>query len=221
MPTPLLTYNPFYIRVGLAVVAALLVAVCLIYSVRRARKARTAAAGTEARPTTGDAHLFEYSYRPGTSRIADILRAALIVLALVVAAGLVLVLLPQPSVDRVTDAVRSRTAGAPAPEQISLLYLGDEIRGKEFHIRGAIRNISTQPLEKIDTMIRLYAPNGELLETDVVRMESEMIAPDAISTFHLTYPDYDGQFSSYAVDFKLRDGETLPYKDMRSAQKGS
>ncbi len=220
MPTLLLTYNSFYVRVGLAAVAVLLVLGCLIYYVSRVRKARMRAAGTAA-PATGGAHLFENSYRPGTSTIVDVFRAALIVLALVVAAGMVLILLPQRSVDRMTDAIRSRTAGSPAPEQISLLYLGDEVRGKEFHIRGAIRNISTQPLERVDTMIRLYAPNGELLETAVVRMESEMIAPDAISTFHLTYPDYGGQFASYAVDFKLRDGETLPYKDMRSAQKGS
>ena len=63
--------------------------------------------------------------------------------------------------------------------------------------------------------VRLYAADGSLLETAVVRMDTEVIAPDATSSFHLTYPDYTGQFGSYSVDFKLRQGDSLPYKDMR------
>ena len=65
------------------------------------------------------------------------------------------------------------------------------------------------------------AVDGVLLETAVVRMELETIAPDSIAAFHLIYPDYDGKFSSYSVDFKLRDGEILLYKDMRSAHTGT
>ena len=149
------------------------------------------------------------------------MRGALILLALCVAIGLALILLPDSAVNRSADLIRMRNGQPPPQERISLLYLGDEVKGKEFQIRGAIRNISTQPMEKVDAMIRLYAPNGILLETAVVRMELEMIAPDGISAFHLTYPDYDGQFASYSVDFKLRDGELLPYKDMRSTHTGS
>jgi hypothetical protein len=149
------------------------------------------------------------------------MRGALILLALCVAAGLALILFPDNALNRSADAIRMRTGGPPPQERISLLYLGDEVEGKEFHIRGAIRNISTQPMEKLDAMIRLYAPNGILLETAVVRMELEIIAPDGISAFHLIYPGYDGQFASYSVDFKLRDGEPLPYKDVRVTHTGT
>ena len=149
------------------------------------------------------------------------MRGALILLALCVAVGFVVVLLPDNVINRSADAIRMKTGGPPPQERISLLYLGDEAKGKEFQIRGAIRNISTQSIEKLDAMIRLYAPNGVLLETAVVRMELETIAPDSIAAFHLIYPDYDGKFSSYSVDFKLRDGEILPYKDMRSAHTGT
>jgi hypothetical protein len=52
-------------------------------------------------------------------------------------------------------------------------------------------------------------------------MDAEVIAPDAIASFHLAYPDYSGQFGSYTVDFKLRQGEILSYKDMRGAHANS
>ena len=149
------------------------------------------------------------------------MRAALILLAILVSGGMVLILLPQGTVDRMAQIVRLRNGEPPNQERISLLYLGDEIKGKEFHIRGVIRNISTQPIEKVDATIRLYAPDGSLLETTVVRMESESISPDATCAFHLTYPDFTGQFGSYAVDFKLRAGEALPYKDMRGQHNGT
>ncbi len=216
-----LTYDPLYTRIALAALAALLILVYLLYYFRRVRPARLQAASPPKTPTPHGSQLFEYSPRPGTSIFGIAMRGALILLALCVAAGLALILFPDNALNRSADAIRLRTGGPPPQERISLLYLGDEVKGKEFHIRGAIRNISTQPMEKLDAMIRLYAPNGILLETAVVRMELEIIAPDGISAFHLTYPDYDGQFASYSVDFKLRDGEPLPYKDMRGAHTGS
>ncbi len=155
---------------------------------------------------------------PRDSVLTTVLRAALIVLALVVAAGFILVLLPQRSVDRASEALRSRNSAVPAQEKIAFLYLGDEIKGKEFHIRGVVRNIMTTPLEKLDANVRLYSPDNRLLETRVVRMDVETIAPDAIAQFNLTFPDYAGQFGSYSVDFTLRDGEPVPYKDMRGSR---
>jgi hypothetical protein len=221
MSTLLLTYDPLYTRIFLAALAIVLTLAYLLYYDRHVRPARLAASSQKKTPPPARPHLFEYSPRPGASMFGIAMRGALILLALCVAVGLALILLPDNAVNRSADLIRMRNGQPPPQERISLLYLGDEVKGKEFHIRGAIRNISTQPMEKLDAMIRLYAPNGILLETAVVRMELEMIAPDGISTFHLTYPDYDGQFSSYSVDFKLRDGELLPYKDMRSTHTGS
>jgi hypothetical protein len=149
------------------------------------------------------------------SVVTTILRALLIILAIVVAAGFVIVLLPQRAVDSTTTALRARSASAPMPDKIAFLYLGDEVKGNEFHIRGVVRNISTAPIEKLDASVRLYSEDGRLLETRVVRMDTESIAPDSIAQFNLTYPDYKGQFGSYSVDFIFRDGQPVPYKDMR------
>ena len=51
-------------------------------------------------------------------------------------------------------------------------------------------------------------------------MDTDLIAPDATSTFNLVYPGYAGQFSSYSVDFKTREGEPVPFKDLRGARQG-
>ena len=217
MPTPLLTYNPLTIRLWLAISAILLMLGYVLFRlhVRRVRKARVP------KPTTGPVaapnspRLFGNSARPGPTGLVEVMHAALILLALCVAAGFVLIVVPQATVDRLAQGIRIRNGEPPTQERIALLYLGDESKGKEFHIRGVIRNISTQPIEKLDAMVRLYAGDGNLLETAVIRMDSEIIAPDATASFHLTDPDYKGQIGSYAVDFKLRQGEPLPYKDMR------
>jgi hypothetical protein len=217
MPTLLLTYNPLTIRLWLAISGILLMLGYLLFRlhVRRVRKARVPnpPSGPVAAPSRPQ--LFGNSVRPGPTGLVEVGRAALILLALCIAVGFVLIVVPQATVDRLAQSIRIRNGEAPPEERISLLYLGDEGKGKEFHIRGVIRNISTQPIEKLDAMVRLYAGDGNLLETAVIRMDSEIIAPDATATFHLTYPDYSGQIGSYAVDFKLRQGEPLPYKDMR------
>jgi hypothetical protein len=174
----------------------------------------TAAAGPGVSATESP-KIFEHQARSGSSMLRDAMRAALILLAICVAGGFVLILVPQGSVDRMAQDVRVGRGQLPAEERISLLYLGDETQGKQFHIRGVIRNISTQPIEKLDAMVRLYAQDGSLLETAVIRLDAETIAPDATSTFNLSYPDYAGQFGSYSVDFKFRRGEPAPFKDMR------
>lgn len=116
------------------------------------------------------------------------------------------------------QAVRLREPAAPAQEKIAFLYLGDEIRNGEFHLRGVVRNITTQPIERLDATIRLYSPTGQLLETRSVRMDSELIPPDATAQFHLVYPGYAGQFGSYSVEFVSREGQIVPYKDMRGTR---
>ena len=151
-----------------------------------------------------------------TTLFADILRAALILLALVVAAGFILIIFPQRTVDRISHFLQSRNSPASLQERIAFLYLGDELKDDRFDIRGAVRNITTEPIEKMDAVIRLYGAGGELRETVVVRMDKETIAPDEIGQFRLAYPDYKGQFGSYSVEFKLREGEFVPYKDMRA-----
>ncbi len=148
---------------------------------------------------------------------ADLFRALLALLSLVVAAGLVLVLLPQPAVDRVADRLRARHGIAP-PEKIEFLYLGDEVKGTGFLIRGVVRNISPVPIEKLDAAVRFYAHDGTMLETTVVRMSTETIDPGKIARFELLYPNYSGEFGSYSVEFKLRQGSLVPYKDMRATR---
>jgi hypothetical protein len=161
----------------------------------------------------------ELPFTPELGVAARILKAALIVLACVVAAGFILILLPQETIDAWAQALRLRAAPATTQEEpIAFLFLGDEIRPKEFHIRGVVRNISAQPIEKLDAVIRLYSSEGKLIETAIVRMDAEVIAPDATSTFHLVYPDFAGQFASYSADFKLRNGDPVPFKDMRGAR---
>jgi hypothetical protein len=154
----------------------------------------------------------------GSSVSSRLLRAGLAALAVVVAAGFLLILLPQGTVDWMAQTVRSRAPVTPAQEQIAFLYLGDEIKDGEFHLRGVVRNITTLPIEKLDATIRFYSPTGQLLETRSVRMDSELIPPDGTAQFHLVYPGYAGQFGSYSVEFVSRQGEMVPYKDMRGSR---
>jgi hypothetical protein len=153
--------------------------------------------------------------------ILDILRGALMMVAIVVALALVLLVLPQGGVDRIALALQPRNAPGPPPEKIAFLYLGDEVKDNQFHIRGVVRNITDKPIEQLDATIRIYAPDRTLLETAVVRMDSDIIFPDATASFHLSYPDYHGQFGSYSLDFKLRQGDPVLYKDMRDAARAN
>jgi hypothetical protein len=107
--------------------------------------------------------------------ITDLFRALVILLSLVVAGGFVIILLSQPAVDRIAGEPRSRR-GAPKQEWIAFLYLGDEIMNNEFHVRGAVRNITTAPIEQLDASLRFYSHDGTVLETAIVRMNKEKIA---------------------------------------------
>jgi hypothetical protein len=153
--------------------------------------------------------------RPGP--MWDLIRAALLVLALIVAAALTLVALPQSAVDKLTGRIQARHASA-QQEKIALLYLGDDMSGSDFRIRGLVRNISDSELEKLDAAVRLYSHDGTILETTVVRMNKESIAPSETAQFELVYPNYRMDFGSYSVDFKLRQGSPVDYKDMRPAK---
>ncbi len=146
----------------------------------------------------------------------DLFRLLLFVLSLVVAGGFVLILLSQPSVDRMTQDLRARH-GTPQ-EKISLLYLGDGTKDSEFHIRGVVRNITTSPIEQLDAAVRLFGHDGNVLETSIIRMDKEKIAPDETAQFELVYPNYKMEFAKYSVEFKLRDSEVVPYKDMRATR---
>ena len=160
---------------------------------------------------------FQAVERP-PSALADLLHGALILLAFAVAAGFILVLVPQGKFDQLAQGIQERRAGA-KQEQLAFLYLGDQVQEKDFHIRGLIRNITDQPLENLNADVRLYAPDGRLMETAVVRMDKTTIAPDDTSEFHLVYPNYEQQIGSYSVDFRWPDGVVVPYKDMRTAAK--
>jgi hypothetical protein len=149
-----------------------------------------------------------------TSILYDLTRVLLIPLSLIVLTGLLLVLLPQSISDRLAAEVRSRR-NVSARGEIALLYLGHRVSSNQFQIRGVVRNITAEPINQLDAAIRLYGHNRELRETAIVRMEKETIAPGEIARFELVYPDYESEFSSYSVEFKLRSGTVLPYQDMR------
>jgi hypothetical protein len=149
--------------------------------------------------------------------VTDLLRVLLVLLSLVVAAGFVLIVLPQPTIDKMTQSLEARH-GTAQQEMIALLYLGDEVKDNEFHIRGVIRNITTSPIEQLDAAVRLYAHDGTILQTTIVRMNKETITPDEIAQFELVYPNYKMEFAKYSVDFKLRDGGFVSYKDMRTTR---
>ncbi len=178
-------------------------------------KLDSAAEGASQPESTAPSPSFQTLPRP-PSAMADFLHGALILLAFVVAAGFVLVLIPQAKFDQMAQDLQERRAGA-KQEQLAFLYLGDETKDKDFHIRGVVRNITDQQLENLDASIRLYAPDGRLIQTAIVRMDKESIAPDQTAEFHLVYPNYESQIGSYSVDFRWRDGVVVPYKDMRTA----
>jgi hypothetical protein len=168
-----------------------------------------------AHPPEAPAFAANLRKRPGL--LFDLLRLFLIILSLVVAAGFALILLPQPAVDKMAQDLQARHASE-HQEKIALLYLGDEIKDDSFHIRGAVRNITTVPLEKLDAAVRLYSHNGSIMETTVLRMNKETIAPDEVAQFELVYPKYRMEFAKYSVEFKLRDGGMVSYKDMRATR---
>ena len=142
----------------------------------------------------------------------------LVLLAVAVGAGLALVALPDGTIYQLTQNLQASKAAGLPPDRLALLYLGDEPKGKDLRIRGIVRNISGDPIEKLDAVVRLYSPENVLLETAVLRMDQEYIAPDAIAEFDLFYPNFSGQFGSYSVDFKFRQGETVGYKDRRGTR---
>lgn len=154
------------------------------------------------------------------SALFALFRVVLILLSIVVAVGFLLILLSQTTTDRFVEDLRSRSS-ASGQETIAFLYLGHEILNDEFHIRGVVRNITTEQIEKLDAAVRLYSYNRELLETAIVRMDKETIDPDEIAQFELVYPNYQSEFASYSVEFKLRQGAFVPYKDMRGPQEQS
>ncbi|NWG13237.1 MAG: hypothetical protein HXY20_06860 [Acidobacteria bacterium] len=215
--------DPRLILIGLLLLAAAALVILLVarrtrIRDRAGRQAERAAAapgtGTEAAQAgTQDAGL---PAAAGGGIAGSFLRWALLVSALGVVAGFLIVVLPQGAIDWLAGTISARVRQEPAPEKIAFLYLGDELKQGEFHIRGVIRNITVEPIEKLDATIRLYAPGGQLVETRTVRMDSELIAPDQTAQFHLVYPDYKGQFGSYSIEFVMRQGDVVPYKDMRS-----
>jgi hypothetical protein len=147
--------------------------------------------------------------------LSDLFRAFLVLLSLIVAAEFVLVLMSQSAIDRMAQDLRSRNGMIPQ-ERIALLFLGDEIKDDKFQVLGEIRNISNAPIERLDAAIRFYSSTGGILETDLVRMDKELIAPDEKAQFRVAYPNYKKEFSRYAVEFKLRQGELLACKDLRA-----
>ncbi len=155
------------------------------------------------------------------SFLMDILRISLILLCFVIATAWVLIALPQSAVDRIAARLLPRNVALAPQEKIALLYLGDETKDKEFTIRGVIRNISSEPLENLDAIFRMYGPDGSVIDTAIVRMDFETIASGTTAQFHLTYHDYKQQFSSYVIDFKSRQGDAVPYVDLRTARAGS
>ena len=144
----------------------------------------------------------------------DLFRAILILLCVFVAIGFLLILLPQKAIDKMEDTLQSRNANA-RTEKIALLYLGDQTNEGRLWIRGIVRNITPRPIEQLDTVIRFNARDGSFLETILVRMDKEIIGPGEIARLELVVPNQTMQYAGYSVEFKLRRGESVAYKDMR------
>jgi hypothetical protein len=160
------------------------------------------------------------TYQQRSGILSDLFRAFLIILSLIVAAGFTLILLSQPTIDRMAQDLRTQY-GAPQQEKIALLFLGDAVKDNEFQVQANIRNISKAPIEHLDAAIRFYSHTGRIQETVMVRMDKEILAPDEVGQFRLTYPNSKIEFTRYAVEFKLRQGELIAYRDMRTARQKS
>lgn len=145
---------------------------------------------------------------------ADLCRGIILIAGVIALMGVALVALPQSAVDKLAARIESRRGGG-VEEKIALLFLADEFTGGAFRIRGVIRNIAAEPAERIDAVVRLYSRNRALLETVVVRLDKDIIAPNDFARLELTVPGHTEGFAGYAVEFKSRDGGVLPYKDMR------
>jgi len=167
-------------------------------------------------PVQAQAPVFKTFQTPSLI-LAHLVPAILLLASILVAAALFLILLPQSAIDSLAHRIQSHY-GRLEPEKIALLYLADRLQDNQFQIRGVIRNIAADPIEQLDAVIRLYAFDGTLSETVVVRLNKEIIEPGEIAQFALIYPHYKQQFNSYSVEFKLRQGSVLPYKDMRTRQ---
>jgi len=144
----------------------------------------------------------------------DLCRFLILIAGVIALLGVALVALPQSAVDELAARFESRRGGA-EQEKIALLFLADEFTGGAFRIRGVIRNISAAPAERIDAVVRLYSRERTLLETVVARLDKDVIEPNDFARLELTVPGHTEGFAGYAVEFKLRDGDILPYKDMR------
>ena len=144
----------------------------------------------------------------------DIGRAVILTVGVIALTGVTLVLLPQNTVEKIAARLESRHNGAEY-EKIALIYLADEFTDGAFRIRGIIRNITDAPTERIDGVVRLYNRQRALMETVVVRLDKDIIAPNDFARLELTVPKYNEGFAGYAVEFKLREGGGVPYKDIR------
>jgi hypothetical protein len=144
----------------------------------------------------------------------DLLRGVLLILSLLIIAAVTLVLLPQRALDTIVHQFESRHS-SPIQERIALLYLGDEIENGSFRIRGVVKNIAAGPIEKMDAAVRLYDREGSATKTVLIRLDKEVIDPGAIARLDLVIPNYKMDISGYAVEFQLRDGEKISYKDLR------
>ena len=143
----------------------------------------------------------------------DLCRALVLIAGLVALFGVALVLLPQSAVDKMAAQLENRSDSE--HEKIALLYLADEFTDDTFRIRGVIRNIAAAPMEQIDAVVRLYSRDRTLLETVVVRLDKNVIEPNDFARLELTIPGHTIGFAGYAVEFKLREGGVLPYRDLR------
>ena len=144
----------------------------------------------------------------------DLCRALILIAGVVALLGVALVVLPQSAFDKLASRLENRRGGAEY-EKIALIYLADDFTDGVYRVRGVIRNITAEPAERIDAVVRLYSIERSLLETVVVRLDKDIIEPNDFARLELTIPRHTEGFAGYAVEFKLREGGVLPYKDMR------
>jgi hypothetical protein len=179
-----------------------------------------AEAGTNYEKNRGQPALFGLSSAAPPKRpfiLNGFVQTILLILSVAVAIALILTVMPEGTFNGMTQNLEARNA-ATSQAVIGLLALGDQIKDNEFHVGGEIRNISSTRIEKLDASVRFYGHDGNALETTIVRMDKEVIAPDETASFNLVHSNYQNEYARYSVEFKFRQGDKAAYKDMRKTQ---
>jgi DNA-binding transcriptional MerR regulator len=106
----------------------------------------------------------------------------------------------------------------PSDPQLALLSVRCEkhARGGQFVFEGQVQNISDSSLQDIVVVVAVYNANPGCVGSDEAPIEHATLQPGQTSPFRVAV-DYDPRVAYYKVNFKRRQGDTLPTRDSRSS----